>query len=309
MTRTAVLCALALLVTSAPAAAESATVLEPALDAGLPMAAAELAERYVAESLAGAGLELRHRAEGEPCQAPECAGEARARAGADYAAVVLLWAKGGGSEVTGANVILAADAERTFLGWRNFDAGEGLAAGIAAATAAALEALRRGTGPWLTVTGTPAGARVSVDGQAVGQLPYRGPVRPGRHAIGIEAPGHAAEHLQVTLQAGAERALEVELQPAVSPAPAAALDVPAPAPAEPRAWLNTTAGVVLAATAAALVTAGALQLAADGECELEDEIGRCARIVDAPDGWALVGSGAGAALLSGATFVWRPLEF
>lgn len=75
----------------------------------------------------------------------------------------------------------------------------------------------------------PAGARVILDGSAIGQAPLR--VRnllPGAHAVSIEAPaGYFGRHMQVTVQAGVAQRLEVVLDPvsaqAAASAPAAAV--------------------------------------------------------------------------------------
>lgn len=306
------LLSLAVLLVAAPAAAQSVVVLAPNLDEGLTVTAGALAEDYARAALRAEGLTLAPRPASERCQAASCAEEARARAGTDYAAVVSLWSTAHDGVVTGATVALAADEEAAYLGWHNGGTVQGA---VDRATAQALEHLRRGAGPWLSVEGSPAGARVSVDGTAVGQLPYRGRIAGGVHAVTVEAAGHDAERLRLTIQDSPDshRHLEVNLRPAEVEAPGPRVTAPdlasPPSSAETSSALNTAAGVVLGIAAAALLTAGTLELLADGRCGAEDEFGRCTDRVRAPGGIALVVSGGAAALGAGAVFLWTPLEF
>jgi len=93
----------------------------------------------------------------------------------------------------------------------------------------------------VTVTGTPVGADVLVNGHTVGSLPLASPVRldKGPAEIQVRAPGHLPVTRTLTITAGAREHLTVALGPAsasASPAPSPtpsppALPPPSPSPA------------------------------------------------------------------------------
>jgi len=114
----------------------------------------------------------------------------------------------------------------------------------------------------IDVWGTPAGARVSVDGHQAATLPLAAPIRAlvGGHAVTVEAPGFVPEIRTVTVAAGAASREHVALAASAPPPvekseharpprasgrpPAVALAAPAPAPdgkAHPEAVVSARA--------------------------------------------------------------------
>jgi hypothetical protein len=63
----------------------------------------------------------------------------------------------------------------------------------------------------LVVLGQPEGARLSVDGVEVGELPYTGSLAPGEHQLRISARGHYAKLVPITAVAGVEESVRVDL--------------------------------------------------------------------------------------------------
>jgi hypothetical protein len=73
----------------------------------------------------------------------------------------------------------------------------------------------RELGPWLSVQGTPLGARVSVDKESVGQLPFRGRISSGWHHVQISQNGFSDYSTYVNIGKGLNllKELEVSLIP------------------------------------------------------------------------------------------------
>lgn len=65
----------------------------------------------------------------------------------------------------------------------------------------------------LSLDSVPAGARLSLDGRAIGRAPRTLSLPPGRYSIGAALPGYLAAEQPVTLGAGEQRTLPVALQP------------------------------------------------------------------------------------------------
>ena len=67
--------------------------------------------------------------------------------------------------------------------------------------------------PVLVVTTTPPGAWVRVDGEDVGTTPLELPLAEGAHDIRVSKPGHVAQLRRVTLVAGVQERVALELAP------------------------------------------------------------------------------------------------
>ncbi|MBA3453474.1 MAG: PEGA domain-containing protein [Deltaproteobacteria bacterium] len=63
----------------------------------------------------------------------------------------------------------------------------------------------------ITLTTTPAGARVVIDGTAVGLSPVTHSLSPGPHIVTISSEGHANETRSVTIERGETAAVDVQL--------------------------------------------------------------------------------------------------
>ncbi|MBS2022774.1 MAG: PEGA domain-containing protein [Deltaproteobacteria bacterium] len=73
--------------------------------------------------------------------------------------------------------------------------------------------LPSGEGGGLQVVSEPAGARVFVDGVAVGSTPYSGPIEPGEHVVRVEAEGRMRQERQVSARPGRDESLSFALPP------------------------------------------------------------------------------------------------
>jgi hypothetical protein len=91
-------------------------------------------------------------------------------------------------------------------------------------------ALDAGKG-WLTITTSPAASLVVVDGRALGTAPVEVSLQAGRHALVVRHEGYDVSELDVTLEDGQRRRLEVSLSP--------------PKPITQKWWFWTSIGAVV----------------------------------------------------------------
>jgi TonB family protein len=69
----------------------------------------------------------------------------------------------------------------------------------------------------LSISSTPAGAGVTLDGRPVGSTPSRLDVSAGRHLLTVEQDGYAPMKREITVVAGEREAIAVTLEPLVPP--------------------------------------------------------------------------------------------
>jgi len=120
---------------------------------------------------------------------------------------------------------------------------------------------------------TPAGATISVDGEAqMGETPMTVKIAPGDHKIEVAAPGYTTQKMDLGVAPGEKQeqavTLEASAAPAAAPA-AAAPEAPAPAPAEPPApppkKSKVPAYVTLGIAGAGLIVGGIFGVKALGD--------------------------------------------
>lgn len=124
----------------------------------------------------------------------------------------------------------------------------------------------------LSVTGSPRGAEVVVDGEVVGILPLRRPLRvvAGQHRIAVRSPSFLSAERTKEIMPGAQAVESFELAAVVAPPPPP-VSAPAPVSAPPAApvpgpvprWRQVL-GVAAVGTGAALATLGGVWLWLDG---------------------------------------------
>ena len=227
-------------------------------------------------------------------------------AGAQHAVALTLWRAGDGA-VSGVAVSVTTPDGARYRQGAELAADGQLAAAVAEATAGAYARLRRGPGPWLELEGSPAGAVISVDGQAAGALPRRVKVAGGLHHLEVESPGYTPfdETITVPRNLDALKRVRVALEPLpVASVPPVGLP---PSAASPSAWNYVLGG--LAVGVGVLLAIGPVRSAVDdGECG-RTEAGRCTGVVRF-DGLEAVKLVAGAVLVVGgvAFVVVAPLE-
>jgi hypothetical protein len=114
----------------------------------------------------------------------------------------------------------------------------------------------------LTLATTPAGAMVTVDGEAqVGETPMELKLKPGAHKIAVTASGYQPKELELTVGGGEKRDESITLdQKSQAPAEAAAAPAPPPPPPppppEPKKEKNLVPAYVTLAIAGASAVVG-----------------------------------------------------
>jgi hypothetical protein len=158
-----------------------------------------------------------------------------------------------------------------------------------------------GPGPWLNVVGTPEGAEVLVDGQRVGELPYRGAIAVGQHEVVVREAGYVKHRESVDVPDQPSRRIErkVALEPApLASAPNAALgaDDDAGGSHTSSAWL--AAPVAMGMLGVGLATVLSVRIATGLQCSEPCLENRSLRAAPAIGGYAL------SAALIGASITW-----
>ncbi len=156
----------------------------------------------------------------------------------------------------------------------------------------------------ITITG-PAGASISVAGNAVGTLPIPAPLRvvEGTSLVTATAPGFKQLIQSVTVLGGGRVAVDLAMQrsdvPRAEPTAAPTSLVPLQRIDDPEAsWCPWTAGALFAAGAAA-ITWGAIWIAVDGNNHGADSTGRPLVYNTKTTGWIILGAGAATAAVGG----------
>ncbi len=111
----------------------------------------------------------------------------------------------------------------------------------------------------LVVASSPAGARVSIDGELKGVTPFDGPVLAGKHVLRISLDGYITVEREVTFVEGIEETQSFELE-----------KVPSRLPARPWGWVSLGVGVAGVGTAIALAKLDDDQYKLFGSCEEPD---------------------------------------
>ena len=279
----------------------------------------EAAQQALSEALSAQGYRVVTHAEAlaqlpagtQSCAAVDCAPNLLRALSLNVAAACAVWLSPDAPEGT-VFVTLVDDAGSRFPGAHPVHGGNmEVATRAALAEARGLQLL--GPGPWVRVHGSPASAKVIVDGQVVGALPYRAGMTAGRYQLRVESPGHLSEEqtLDIPLNAGRVVEVEVNLEVGEDPVvelPAARSPNPVIAPTQ-RARTERVAqtgdyllGGVFALGGVLLMTIDPIPAAIQhGDCEKD----RCYSFgpratLELIGGAALVATGA---LM---TFVWKP---
>jgi hypothetical protein len=125
------------------------------------------------------------------CLTPECANEYRKLF--DGAFAVQLSIASRGLRASSVSVVLTESPKAFFSATAPIE-GRDIRAAVRAAFEATRDKQEEGAGPWLTVTGTPAGAMVYVDGAEYGRLPFsKRHVDAGAHRFEVRSEEYIPE--------------------------------------------------------------------------------------------------------------------
>jgi PEGA domain len=227
------------------------------------------------------------------CRTPICATEYRRLFDASFA--VHLRLLGSGGKVRTVTVTITESPTASFAASSMVE-GADVKGAIQAAYGAAREKHLRGEGPWLSVSGTPAGAVVYLDGQEYGTLPFeRRYVDGGTHRVEIRKDGFITQSMSVEIPARVdlEQRLAVKLAP-LGAAPVAERRID-------RTWDYVLGAAVMAAGGVHLAM-GIQQKLKEGDCSERNADGSCRLAYGTDDGLrenVLVGVGAAGVALGG----------
>lgn len=234
------------------------------------------------------------------CHKTDCADEVAQAVRADFVAGVAVWTGESGPATVA--VSLVTPRAHTFPGSAKVDGGD-IEAAAHAALATARRKQRLGPGPWIHIHGEPIGAKVLIDDEPVGVLPYRASIRPGRHEVTVRLDGYATTErtIDVRMTDHEEVDLQVDL-PAQAPATADAAS-PEAQPVSPRLGgrspVHLWGSIALGTAGVGLLTHAAVALGRKG-CAEERAGGACLIRRDLKTVPFALTAGFGAASLAGA---------
>jgi hypothetical protein len=118
------------------------------------------------------------------------------------------------------------------------DEAANLISGKAAVVATQLAAAAAGP-PVLSVTSSPKGATVHIDGKPVGKTPFEDTLEPGKHLIRVSKRGHVTIEREITLAKGVRSRAEFPLERVAMAEPVIARS------ARPWGWVGLGAGIAM----------------------------------------------------------------
>jgi hypothetical protein len=137
------------------------------------------------------------RAGTSPCEQPACVPDMLRTLDAVMGAGVAIWPHEVGIQVA---VVLVDPEGRQANGARELPLGASVRDSVVEATDAALASWAVRSGAAVRVTGSPAGASITVDRVLWGTIPHEGTLSPGEHRFVVSAVGHETERRTVPIQ-------------------------------------------------------------------------------------------------------------
>lgn len=198
------------------------------------------------------------------CLTPECANEYRKLFDAIFAVQLTIFSRG--QRASSISVVLTESPKAFFSGSAPVE-GRDVRASVRAAFESARQKQEEGAGPWISVSGTPKGAMVYIDGAEYGRLPFtKRHIEAGSHRFEAKADEHIVETrtLNVAGKVDHVELVTVALKPITS-AGRADLAAPRSRRVQRSPWDWVLGGTVAAVGAAHLV-AGTIQKAKAGDC-------------------------------------------
>lgn len=233
-------------------------VLAPAGDARLATRIGAAARDHATATLTGRGFVAARGPAG--CSEPDCATELLSGGAAEYALAIALWGRTRCERVA----VTLVDAHGVAHSGEVTVTGTDVNAAVEGAIGAALEHLASGGSSTLSVTGTPAGATITLDQIPWGTLPHSDRVPHGDHQLAVSADGYTTDRRSITI-ASEPVSVDLTLAPSAPIEPIttttdleATPEVEAPPSSGPDVTLlaigGATAGVGLALLAVGAVT-------------------------------------------------------
>lgn len=152
----------------------------------------------------------------------------------------------------------------------------------------ALATRERGRRPWVSVSGRPEAAFVSIDGRDVGLVPWEGEVEAGEREVSVHLPGYLPFTQSIVAAPGAPVELEVELTPERH---TTSDDV--------RRYAGLGTGIPILAAGLVMTVLGSVYAARAGECIDADTRGCRSGYVFGDTEGVLLGAGITSSVLGG----------
>ena len=199
----------------------------------------------------------------------------------------------------GLTVVIVEKVNEFFSGSAHVEGGD-VAGAVRDAYQQARSKQAEGVGPFLSVSGTPEGATVYVDGAEFGRMPIkRRRVEPGVHRLVLRADGYAThtDSVEIPTSIDHEESRVVVLE-------AIRNEDGKVAKGHSRHWLDYAIGGTVVAGGATFVALGIREYLTDGDCVERRENGSCERAVKR-DGLSVANIvGGTAAMVLGAATIW-----
>lgn len=287
------------------ASAQPVVVLPPHIEPELSASTRDAILRALDRALIAEGAEPRS-APANGCPSGVCGPEVAADLQSDAVQLTVWRASAGG--ISGVSVAVLRDGLRYSEGASLTGSSDGaIAAAVLAATRGAYGRAGRGPGPWLEVSGRPAGASVVVDGVRVGAVPGRYRVAGGLHRVAVHADGFVSHDATVTVPRNADGLKHIDVELRMHDQGQTEANAPEREATRPSPLNFAVAGA--AVILGAVLAIGPLRsVVDDGECGRE-ESGRCTGVIEFDGGSAVQLGAATVFVLGGAAFaVWAPLR-
>ncbi|MDB4990607.1 MAG: hypothetical protein JWN04_5785 [Myxococcaceae bacterium] len=210
------------------------------------------------------------------CVTPECANEYRKLFDAIFAVQLVISSRA--QKAASVSVVLTESPKAFFDGAAPVE-GRDIRSAVRSAFESARQKQEEGAGPWLTVTGSPEGAMVYVDGMEYGRLPFaKRHVEAGVHRLEVRDDRYLVEQraLDIPGQIAHVEVVNVALTPLEGSARESA---PSDAPRSRihRSPWDYVLGGSIAAFGAANLVSGIYQKSEAGRCSQRDEASLCTR--------------------------------
>ena len=200
------------------------------------------------------------------CLTPECATEYRKLFDATFAVQLTISSR----NLRPANVsVVLTENPKAFFGGSAPIEGLDIRAAVRTAFDTARAKQEEGAGPWLSVSGSPVGATVYVDGAEYGRLPFeKRHVESGPHKFEVREDGYLSESRTLSIAARIDHVevVAVTLAPLDGNKPNAALGSGSKAGSIHRSPWDWVLGGAIVATGAVHLASGIIQKTEAGDC-------------------------------------------